>query len=356
MSDDHQRLESISEVIGLQINVSNNVPIIQDQDDGQILSIINHHHRSCHHVAVYITLTKFNVIRKVLILMSPFPAGYILSFLPKSAFKVGEREVWQKNDFLRDFFGTFPWAMIAHFGNRLCHCREIYITFIFSIAPNNQYRGDTSRTRNCFLFHDGSGSWKLWVEPKQFQTLKKMTKTGRDKRAKKCNQCQYSSSQSRTLRRHLKTHSGEKSNKCNQCNYATVQAANLTRHMKKHCGEKSYKCYQCDYASSDSGNLKKHLKIHSGERSNKCNQCDFASVSASNLRRHLKTLYFLRTHLKTHSGEKSYKCIQCDYACSDPSSFRKHAKRHRRERLNKCNTNETKHSLSFDEKEQSRSI
>ena len=44
-----------------------------------------------------------------------------------------------------------------------------------------------------------------------------------------------------------------------------------------HSGEKLKKCNQCNYASSQAGHLRAHLKTHSGEKSNKCNQCDCAS-------------------------------------------------------------------------------
>ena len=101
-----------------------------------------------------------------------------------------------------------------------------------------------------------------------------------------------------------KTGQGDGSNKCNQCEYTTSQTGNLRMHVKIHSGEKSKKCNQCDFASNHAGHLSRHLKTHSGEKSNKCNQCDFASFYASNL----------GTHMKTHTGEKSNKCSQCDYA------------------------------------------
>ena len=53
--------------------------------------------------------------------------------------------------------------------------------------------------------------------------------------------------------------------------------------------EKSKKCNQCDFASSQATPLKTHLKTHSGEKTNKCNQSDYASSRADGLRRHLKT-------------------------------------------------------------------
>ena len=145
-----------------------------------------------------------------------------------------------------------------------------------------------------------------------------LKKRGQDKKSNKCNQCDFSSSQTGHLRRHLKIHSGEKTNKCNQCEYASSQVVNKKTHLKTHSVVKSRKCKQCDYASSRAGDLRTHMKMHSGEKPNKCNQCDFASSRASDLRR----------HLKTHSGEKSSKCSQCDFACSDPGSLKRHMKRH----------------------------
>ena len=63
----------------------------------------------------------------------------------------------------------------------------------------------------------------------------------------------------------LKTQSGDKSKKCNQCDFASSQAGNLRTHLKTHGGEKSNKCNQCDYASSQAGNLRTHLKMHGGD-------------------------------------------------------------------------------------------
>ena len=193
------------------------------------------------------------------------------------------------------------------------------------------------------------------------------------RKANKCNQCDYASSQASNLRTHLKTHSGEKLNNCDQCDFAcwlrthlkshsgwnvakqlldwprikhdnstaylvlwlytmekrktnaaivTVSsyASALNRHWKTHTGERPNKCNQCDYATSCADVLKTHLKTHSGERPNKCNQCDFASSRAEHL----------RTHLKIHSGEKDNKCDQCTYASSGPSNLRKHYKIHTR--------------------------
>ena len=76
--------------------------------------------------------------------------------------------------------------------------------------------------------------------------------------------------------------------KCNQCDYASSEAGDLRRHLKTHSGEKSNKCNQCDFASSQAGDLKRHLRTHSGEKPNKCNQCEFASTHISNLRKHIK--------------------------------------------------------------------
>ena len=66
----------------------------------------------------------------------------------------------------------------------------------------------------------------------------RVIKTGQGKRSKKCNQCDYASSEAGILRRHLKTHSGEKLNKCSQCDYASSLSCNFQRHLKTHSGEK----------------------------------------------------------------------------------------------------------------------
>ena len=98
-----------------------------------------------------------------------------------------------------------------------------------------------------------------------------------DRKAHKCNQCEFTSSWVGVLRRHLKIHSGEKSNKCTQCDYASSQASHMRTHMKTHSGEKSNKYNQCDFASSQTGNFRTRWKTHNGLKSNECNQCDYAS-------------------------------------------------------------------------------
>ena len=121
------------------------------------------------------------------------------------------------------------------------------------------------------------------------------------RKVKKCNECDLASFQANILTRHLnrysvKIHSWEKSNnqcllpgkrfeetfkdakwrKCNQCEYASSQASNLKLHLKTHSGEKSNKCNQCDYASSQASDLIcLHIWKHTGEKSIKCNQCDY---------------------------------------------------------------------------------
>ena len=159
---------------------------------------------------------------------------------------------------------------------------------------------------------------------------------------KKCNQCDYASSQADDLRIHLKTHNGENSNKCNQCDYASSHAGYLRKHLKLYSGKKSHKlcvfscwfffqitsrlvdrfmpnkCNDCDYASCRADDLKTHLKMHIGEKSNNCSQCKFASSHECNLRK----------PLRTHSGEKSNKCNQCDFASSYAHVLRRHLKMH----------------------------
>ena len=87
----------------------------------------------------------------------------------------------------------------------------------------------------------------------------------------------------------MKASSRDKVKKCNQCNYASTNASTLKDHIKTHTGAKPNKCQQCDYASSQISHLRTHLKAHSGEKPNRCNQCQYASSHASNLRKHLKT-------------------------------------------------------------------
>ena len=80
----------------------------------------------------------------------------------------------------------------------------------------------------------------------------------------------------------MKSSSRDKVKKCNQCNYASTNASTLKDHIKTHTGAKPNKCQQCDYASSQTSHLRTHLKAHSGEKPNRCNQCQYASSHASN--------------------------------------------------------------------------
>ena len=87
------------------------------------------------------------------------------------------------------------------------------------------------------------------------------------RKVKKCNQCDFASSQAGDLRKHFKTHSGEKSNKCNQCDFASSQPGHLRKHLKSLSGEKSNKCSQCDFACSDPSSLMRHTNRHrAGEK------------------------------------------------------------------------------------------
>ena len=111
---------------------------------------------------------------------------------------------------------------------------------------------------------------------------------------KKCNQCDYASSQAGDLRIHLKTHNGENSNKCNQCDYASSHAGYLRKHLKLYTGKKSHKCNQCNYVSSHIGVFQITSRLVDRFMPNKCNDCDYASCRADDL----------KTHLKMHIGVK----------------------------------------------------
>ena len=106
--------------------------------------------------------------------------------------------------------------------------------------------------------------WLYLYSGKQFEEAFENTQL---RKVKKCNQCDFASSDPSLLSKHLKSHSGEKSNRCNEWW--------LYLYLRKQ------KCNQCYFACSDPSYLSKHLKSHSGEKSNKCNECDFSSIHAN---------------------------------------------------------------------------
>ena len=88
---------------------------------------------------------------------------------------------------------------------------------------------------------------------------------------------------------------------------SSMRDGNVERLLKK-----TKKCNQCNYASSNASHLKRHLKTHSGEKLNKCNQCDYASALESNLKRHLKTHSVdNRCVLSSKQFEETFENAQC---------------------------------------------
>ena len=147
--------------------------------------------------------------------------------------------------------------------------------------------------------------------------------TAENLKPKKCNLCDFASSQTGNLRRHIwkRTVDNSQTNASNVNMHLLMQAIwgdiwKRTMQPMCLCPFPLQKCNLCDFASSRANNLRAHLKTHTGEKSNKCSQCDYASSRSGNS----------MTHFKMHSEEKSNKCNQWDYACSDPSAMRKHVK------------------------------
>ena len=125
---------------------------------------------------------------------------------------------------------------------------------------------------------------------------------------------------------HLNMHRKETSNKCSQINYGRWFEDSFENTQWR----KAKKCNQCEYTFSRTDNLKTHFKMHSGEKSDKCNFCDFASSRSCHFRTHLKnTLEKSQTNVTSvtlhtcrltiwpdiwiDTVEESQKCNQCDY-------------------------------------------
>ena len=87
---------------------------------------------------------------------------------------------------------------------------EVVIFYPKSIIDLNQFEGTNWAKHNTMEQTSQNYDFGLKGE----EIMKK--KTDNAIKSNKCNQCDYSSSQTGHLRTHLKTHSGEKSNKCNQ--------------------------------------------------------------------------------------------------------------------------------------------
>jgi uncharacterized Zn-finger protein len=191
---------------------------------------------------------------------------------------------------------------------------------------------------------------KYFIEDFGFTRLEKRykicVKCREKKKIKKCDQCDYSTTNSGALTTHKRTHTGEKPYACDQCDKSFSQNSSLISHKRTHTGEKPYECDQCDYKCSESGHLTRHKRTHTGDKPYECDQCDYKCSDSSAFTRHKRihtgekpyacdkcdykctTSGYLTIHKRIHTGEKPYECYQCDYKCSDSSDLTRHKNFH----------------------------
>jgi len=197
----------------------------------------------------------------------------------------------------------------------------------------------------CKYFIEDFGFTRL---EKRYKICVKCREKRKIKNIKKCDQCDYSTTNSGHLTNHKRTHTGEKPFECDDCDKSFAQSGILTRHKRTHTGEKPFECDECDYKCSVSHNLTNHKRTHTGEKPYECDfdGCDHKCSQGSALTTHIRTHtgekpyacdqcdfkctqnINLITHKRIHTGEKPFECDQCDYKCSDGSTFTKHKNFH----------------------------
>ena len=131
---------------------------------------------------------------------------------------------------------------------------------------------------------------------------------------RKCEFCDYTSTNSQSMRKHFETCTKEsKKFQCDQCSFRISNSYLLTCHVSKIHGKKT-KCDNCDYTSNEPNSLRSHMKSCDPLAPKfYCEQCEFKAGTAL-----LLTLHTIKVH-----GKKT-KCDFCDYNVDDPARLRKH--------------------------------
>ena len=78
-----------------------------------------------------------------------------------------------------------------------------------------------------------------------------------------------------------------------------TQQSHHTTHIKSVHEEVKYKCNQCDFTFTDTSNLRRHIQSKHEEVKYGCNQCDYKAYTQSNPTSHIH--YSLLSKAKTIS-------------------------------------------------------
>ena len=168
---------------------------------------------------------------------------------------------------------------------------------------------------------------------------------------KKCERCEYKTTDSLELRRHFRdTHRGEDTFSCELCSYRSASKSAVDRHvLSVHLGFREFACPHCEVKMSESGNLAEHIKARHGAERFVCNLCGFETNTKRGLRTHSERNHVdgkdvacticekkvlkasLKGHMRKVHGYLDLKCPHCGVTKGDRRSLQVHVQHeHRR--------------------------
>ena len=155
--------------------------------------------------------------------------------------------------------------------------------------------------------------------------------------------CHYKARYKRTVDIHIsKEHIHERPYKCPHCEKTFFAERYLKDHVKHHWGpEKKFHCNQCSYSSPNSRNLGRHMARHSSERNFRC--------MAQECGKTFKSLYERNSHFKhMHVRGKIFVCDWpgCDKSFRFKAILDMHKSYHLNERKFKCDFEGCRRSLN----------
>ena len=122
-----------------------------------------------------------------------------------------------------------------------------------------------------------------------------------------------------SMMRHIKTFHFQKERKCDKCDYSSTDSYNYKMHFQR-MHEKITNCPDCEF-EGDKLSLMKHKSFH---RERKCDKCDFSATDNTNYKRHWQRM---------HGSLKN--CPKCSFQ-GDKHNLQQHWKKlHRRKRWTK---------------------